>query len=541
MRENEKAMAKGAGVKNRGPKPGRAGRGLAAPAVAVPSKDLAAGPASPCEAMGGAMAGRSVRAVFSASAADVGGGVSNTPSSSLSAGVSTNVVSKAVSPVRIVNTCVDYLSVTFSGHFDPDSTLFDELLRCVLVRREVVEESKGRRNYFHALVLDDEFSVFYGSTTTKDAMGNETWCFEMKGSACRRFEDRVIAEFPGASGPERAWRLQMAWDAFVQWIMRHEGRCSRIDLPTDDESGIVPFSGLKDRFFMMIDKGVRCYVSDLRSFHPDLSYPQADDGENRLCPKGNPRRGDGLSFYLGSGDRIQLCIYNKKAEREAKGFQVTVPSWIRYEVRYMHGHADSAFRMLAAAFRENGNPADFIFSCLSGLFAPLDHPVSSSNASRAEVWAPWVRFVEGRDVVRVFARERAPSTVKTNRDWTIRDASKSLARMAACDPGKLLDIVRYVVNSGLSKLDKKDLQIVNGELVQRHLPSYESVAEMVSAVGYGSPSIDVLGDVDPAIAALFMEEVHRLGKGSYMDDSHGLSDDEVVGGKAVVPFKKGGD
>jgi len=537
------------------------------------------------------MAGRAVSAVFSAGSVDVGGGVSNTPHSDVCKGSITNVVSNRVG---IVNTCVDYLKIRFDGSFEKGDPRWLKLWGILRVDPSLFVERSGASGYLHGFDIEEGLSWFWGGAFTKSAIGEETCLMELKGSGCRGFEARVIAEHPGESVSAKDYEIFKAWDVFLKEIFALGGHCTRIDLPTDDFSGLVPFDGLKERI------GKRAYLSSLRKFQEFPDFPQDFDSVEVF------RSNTGYTATFGSRESVQLCIYNKKAEREAKGFAVLIPSWIRYEVRYYHDSAVSALAAFMASFddavgleakarRDHADcrlskrdlegkvrelvfqgeseadawkeamalryssqemeafiqedvsdgmrrfsvsscgPAGFIFGLLKGLFSPLEREVKAGSRSRAEVWKPWLEWMRGFNSMRIFAGVRAEQTVSTNARWLDHDSSKCLGRVLASDPSKSLDIARFLFNSGVSRMDDRDLKIVNSARRARGLPIYESVNSMLSAVcaacGNG---VDILADVDGDVAKLFEKVGVKLGSAKYDSDSFGLSDD-------LDSSKEGGD
>lgn len=573
----------GAGVNKRGHKPGRAGRVLAAPSSAARlPKGTAAGRGSACGAMAGQCPAPAVKAVFSAGLADVVGGVSNTPHSNPPSSSLNNVVIK---PLGFVNTCVDYLKVRFDGAFEPNAPRWQRLFRVLRVSPSAFFARNGASGYLHGFDVDEGLSWFWGGAFTASAVGEETSLMELKGSGCRAFEARVLSEHPGENVASCDWEILKAWDALLSEVFALGGHCTRVDLPTDDFSSLVPFDGLQERL------AKRLYVSSLRKFSEFPEFPRDVDAVSVF-----KSRGGGYTATLGSRESIQLCIYNKKAEREAAGVDVIVPSWIRYECRFYHDCAVSALAAfyasfgcskgleenarrefadcrlskddlegkvrelvfqglserdawvaacqaryspeevdakvservsseMAACFVEGKGPAGFIFSLLKGLFMPLEKEVDEAHRCRGAVWRPWLDFVSGYSSLRVFAGVKAEETMVSNALWLDHDTSKALGRVLAADPSKSMDIARFLFNSGVSRMDERDLHIVNMARRARGLPPYSSVCEMVSDVCCSAVrGIDILADVDSSVSRLFAKGEARNGSARYDSDSlSGLS------------------
>lgn len=459
-----------------------------------------------------AMDNKSVKSVFSPSRIDNVGGVSNTPCSRIKD--------------LFVNVCIDYLKVTFVGKFSlsGDSDI-SKLMDLLFIDTEKASMRNGASGYNKGYDLDEGLSVFYGGAFTQSD-GKDTWLLDMKGSACRHFEERVAAAHPDDFGYSLDWQVTMAWDQLVHYILKIGGSCTRIDLPVDDFSGIVPFDGLKQR----CEK--RSYVSNMRTFSLVPSFEDTDPGVFHLS---RHKGVDGWTFTMGSRETCQLCIYDKKAEREVNaGAVVLVPSWIRYESRFYHGNAVEALNMLAASFGSKGGIGDFIVSVLKSMasFRGEDKPYVGKNIRLAPVWSAWSHFLEGYDTTRVISQARAESTVETNARWLDDDASKALARLVATSPNYVLEYYRYLLNTGVSKLEKKDLFSINNARRLMKLPLYKDLDDCVSSlIADCSKDFDVLADSPSEVIKLFKNDALKNGSSrirGFKNDS--IPDDYDDGG-----------
>lgn len=479
-------------------------------------KALRAPAAKQCRGMAEKAAPKSVNAVFSANRV-LAGGVSNTPHSDIY--VKSLVDGK---PLGFVNVCVDYLKVRFDGSFDKGSSSLRKLWSFLCVDPDCFVKGFGMSGYKSSFFVEEGLSVMYGGDFTRNKDGAETWLLDMKGSGCRSFEQRVAFSHPGSSDSEVDFFVKRAWADLVREILSLNGVCTRVDLPTDDFSGIVPFDGLKERCES------RSYQSNMRSFSlvPSFGDCEPDPG---FFNKSNKRNVQGWSYTMGSRESVQLCIYDKKAEREVNtGNDVLVSSWIRYECRFYHDNAVTALNMLSNAL-DDGDVASFIVSVLAGSirFIGEEGPYRGNNRAQGRVWSPWARFVSGYDVVRVVSQSRAESTVESNAKWLDLDASKAFARLAGSDPSLVGEYVRFFLNSGVSKLDGKDLFSVNSRRRSKGLEPYKTVQAMVSGIISGSKDfVDVLQDVPDSVIELFGKAVLKNGSASIVDLKKKVSSDD---------------
>jgi len=479
-------------------------------------KALRAPAAKPCRYMADKAASKSVNAVFSANRV-LAGGVSKSPSSDIYVkGL------KGEGSLGFVNVCVDYLKVSFAGAFDKSSSDLAPLWRALFVDPSMFAQSFGCRAYGKSYLFGIESFAFYDGYNTKNKDGKDTWLLEIKGSGCRDFEQRVAFCHPGETDSSVDFAVKRAWSDLVHLIVGMGGVCCRLDLPTDDFSGIVPFDGLKERCLC------RSYQSNMRSWSLFPDFPDGDPDAGKF-QKSNKRNVQGWSYTLGSTERKQLCIYDKKAEREARtGQDVLVSSWIRYECRFFHDCGDTALKMLCGAF-DDGDIGSFIVSVLAGSirFVGDKHPYHGKNRAQAPVWGPWAKFISGHGLVRVLSQARAEASVQTNARFLDLEASKSLARLAGSDPSLTSDYIRYLLNSGVSKMDGKDLIKVNQRRMNVGLDPYSTVGAMVSSIIGGSKDfVDILQDVPDSVSDLFGKSGIKNGSSCITDfDKHIPVDD----------------
>jgi len=496
-----------------------------------------------------------VKAVFASTSVDVGGGVSNTPHRVVVGCSGINYVNKDGEFQKVVHACVDWFRATFDldGPFSPSEHYWSELFRILRLDPKQSGECRAKDGYKEGRLLSEDTCFYSGGERTRSSLGNETGSLDISGHGLRAFEDRVLAEHVGGTSSAKAYAMNAAWYNFLREIVRLGGRCSRIDLPTDDTTGIVPFAQLKRKL------EERCYTSRFRKCDFDQSFPVDDEAvpvHSRGCLK------KGYTVYLGTKASLELCIYDKKAQQEALGVRVVIPSWIRYEVRYYHDNAASALAGLLFSFGDSVavsercdkkgedfnsvvaksgytdcGPADFIVGCLRGLLCPLERKVSKGNQSKgavAKVWKPWQEFVSGSPSMRVFAAARPELTLNRNAAWLYLDACKAFGRLVAGNPENSLDVYRYLLNSGISRMDAKDLSAVNAYRLKRHLAPYKDVSDLVGSVCSSENGVDLLADVSPEVLKLFRNPLFKVGESRYSYEGYG--DDEIPDGLK----KKGG-
>lgn len=423
-------------------------------------------------------------------------GVSNTPPSSL----------KEPSPLkRRFNCCIDYLKVTFSGEFNPHRPSYGDLSDLLWAYRadpSIYVERGGANGYARGYMYNEELVIFAGGGFTKDGQGNETFNIELKGKGCRQFEEdvRTEARLAGKSDEEIEQAVHDAWKRLLVTIHKYKGKCTRVDIPTDDFDGCVPFDELRQK----IENHV--FSSHLRAFSVDENPEDEDAGNYSI----RTSKRNGWTATLGTRKAAQLCIYNKLAKCEAKGDQsyLNYKSWIRYEVRYYHDNAVAALAFLATAY-EDPDPtavARFIVGCLAGMISIKEK--KTKRIRQAKAWDKWQEFIDEVKKLRVVSQAKVESTVGSNAVWLIDDAAKCFARLCLTHPDRPLDIYFKILKVGLERLDGKDLFKVNNFLKSKGNAPYHSLEEGKETLScvIGEPP-----ETPPDVEELFAHATANLG------------------------------
>jgi hypothetical protein len=205
------------------------------------------------------------------------------------------------------------------------------------------------------LELGPGLSLWYGGTITKDCYGHATTVLEMKGEACRDFEERRFFQEENAEQKDRDAIIRKGWLDLLVEARRMEGQCTRVDLPTDDLSGTITTDLIKAKVQN------REYTTKMRRLEvTDETDMNLFNGASESLP-GYASVLDsklrGYSATFGSRDSMQLCIYDKAAERTVRGFVVDVKSWIRFEVRYYHKNAEAEIPSSSPPWRMGPSPS----------------------------------------------------------------------------------------------------------------------------------------------------------------------------------------
>jgi len=431
-----------------------------------------------------------------------GGGVSETPPSSYSD----------------YQVCIDYLKVRFDGEFNPERASFKHLEKLIEAFGGDIKKvfpKKGVGGYDRMYKYDEELVVLAGGNLTKNSFGEETYVIEMKGQACRNFEIKVQGSHFGESDEVIGKAVHDAWLHLFHTIAEYRGKCTRLDIPTDDFSGKIPLEELKEKF----EKGE--FSTKLRKNRKAKPTKSIEQQEEEGDPTGTIYEGkDGRwSVTLGGRTNSQLCVYNKLAERLGKGMgSLNVNYWVRYEVRYYHDSAVNALAMLTTAYESPDKRAvpEAIVGCLAGMIDLKEKVLSESNKNKMKTWSKWAAFIGAAQKINILGKQRIESTVESNARWLYEDASKCLARLIAIMPDYGFDMYMYLIAEAVSRFDMDDYFKINNYLISRGKKTYEDLPEVLAQI------LDCIGgkapEVPEDIKELFTHDVFKLGSVKYIDN-----------------------
>lgn len=327
---------------------------------------------------------------------------------------------------------------------------------------------------------------------------------EMRGMACRRFEERAVtAEENKARRKltefEKAAAKLAAWKNLFFVISQLPHHCTRIDLTVDDFGGNIPVAEL------MAKCKRREFVSRIRKGFDANGLPiDIETSEEEAIV----REGLGWSFTLGMPDsERQLCIYNKKAEFENgnKGIVGSV-SAIRFESRFKSDRADFMLDELiktvltsadSLAFRK------FIVGALASVIEFKEERKPGENTYKSKTWEPWAKFVEIGILPPKFAVKTPTKSIKRTGLWVKDDVSRAAFRLSATYLEEHGEIDVYLLREGAKRCNGDDLSMVNAAREAMGRKPYADASEMREAVTKAVKDIEI----GQAVTDLFDERV----------------------------------
>ena len=293
-----------------------------------------------------------------------------------------------------ISTCIDYFKFRVDGNIDIPKTEDDfiyeengnyefiqELCKILLLNLfSRVDQPAGFLRYAFFSTFDEDVCVFGGRSSECTEDGITRSYVELKGHALRMFEIRCQE-----NNIDVFSQYKKLFDFCYKYInpsFERNLKMLRIDTSIDDYSNLISIMEIQEKF----RNGF--YVSKCRTTRQNIEY---DSENNPFVNEVN--KNNGWTFYIGGRTSRQLCIYDKKAERESKGNSVVTDTWIRYEGRFYQDNAHSAFMKLYREVFKDYSESSFN-ECVCSLISHIvefkeDNNYDHRHQSLANTWTKW--------------------------------------------------------------------------------------------------------------------------------------------------------
>ena len=284
----------------------------------------------------------------------------------------------------------------------------------------------GQDGYSHQISLGEHIRIRLGGKTTsmkktfrkagengEDLRSDEryTSCMvELKGQACREIE------FISGGTVDYI-------EIFKFFLYDLKGRCTRLDIACDDESGDI--IKLPD-ILKLVENGhyTSCFRTNINP--PKLNMSIARDSDYTLYDT------NGCSIYFGKSNGKhksdkELCIYDKKAERMFHKDDVGLSYYCRYEMRFRNETADDvAFYMVETKLQDLGKFArGQLFKMLQLKHQYIDG-VKSKN-DKVNLWdvlPAWELFLNTLSGVNFSLKPRMEPLIEIKKEWNAKNITK---------------------------------------------------------------------------------------------------------------------
>lgn len=368
---------------------------------------------------------------------------------------------------------IDYLSFTFPLEPLPGETIYDafkKLMPEIATYFYMEEDDFGEiLNYAHngydyELSLGQHIRVRFGGKATKmrayldfEDLTNrsietyETCNIELKGQACREIEFKSLGT--------------VNYIDIIEWYScKLHGHTTRIDIAIDDMTGDII---TLDKVLWYVKRGY--YSSSFRSA-PEMFKSVGIDSNG------------GTSLYFGRSNGkhkndLELCCYNKAAERRFNNDSYTLDYWTRYELRYRNDKADAvSYFMFKINLEDIGE-----FAC-GELHKALDLKQKTINGKatdnvlirRWDTLSAWDKFLNNIKGVKFSLRPKMENTIERKKAWrtyslTAQNIMLELAQAYTSDD-EWLDSSFAQIHSNLKdqlnwfdehQFTKKDIETIN--------------------------------------------------------------------------------
>lgn len=381
-----------------------------------------------------------------------------------------------------LSTCVDYLKVRVNFSYEDNRERFKTLLFDILhIYDYEMHRDKGRNAYETTCKLAVGTTLSFGGRFTITRDGFHTSLLEMTGLGCRDFELRYLRSHKDLGYLTNEYIIREGWIKLFEELISMGGVCTRIDLPTDDYSGNITISEMKEKIKR------KEYTTRLKKFEETNSNEEVDDEEDigikepdKIRDRVTTRdaKQTGFSGTFGTRNKLQLCIYDKAAEQHNKGNHILNKDWIRYEVRYYHKNAEQEFMLFYDALKRH-KEHQHIIGCLTSVIefkeSIGDNTLSTTHKHRNETWSKWKNFINVAEKHAGFATISADPTLKSNAKWLKREASFSFGKVATVIDAPCNQMFYAYINYFLNRMTKEHLQVINQYLRSKNRPVFESI------------------------------------------------------------------
>lgn len=329
--------------------------------------------------------------------------------------------------------CIDYFKVRFNRVFSLSSKEFKTLLTLLGVESEYVTEEEGlhRDGYESCFTLGSDIQFMYGGLFTS-SNGKETCCLQLKGSACRSFDDRMS---------RKNIPLNKAWYDLVDFCISHDCVVNRIDTPLD-------YFGDDVTFTKMLDKIYKKFFTTIFKSNPVIE------------------QSNGISITFGKFSNRTLCIYDKRKEREFKDYDCFVNNWIRFEARFKTGVGDDFIKKLLVALYN-----DDLGTLVTGVLKDfLDfkekNNYDEAHQCLADTVSWWDDLLDNSQKIKIHLLPRNKTSLLKKYLWLDRSTSKARLLVEIAYPDLKDELFSLSAKNHMAKIFPKDVALINEDLIR---------------------------------------------------------------------------
>ena len=355
-----------------------------------------------------------------------------------------------------INTCIDYFKVQFIGKLDFDTQFIEDLLSYLHID-SCNFENKSNGKYPVYRIYDEDTFIFGNSKDEITKTNEFVWYLELKGHACRMFEQRCINDANLIINHSDVNEIvNDGWLRLFEYLddfrRKHPGviKFKRIDTTLDDFKGIVTLEE--------IEKKIKANRFITRFVSKEVIDSKSMDAIIR-------EKNGGKSITFGSKSTKELQHYNKLEERKARGYDVNLDFWCRHELRHYGEHADWCFNIVLDALKNNRFPkavAGLIKSSITYLDGWKALPEEKlHNRSRMKSWSKWDELLSEAEKSYYFVSQQKIEmdiTMTKKKQYLIDTCYMVLATtfLTYDDPEEFMALINLCLQKALSKFKTRD-------------------------------------------------------------------------------------
>ena len=326
---------------------------------------------------------------------------------------------------------VDYLSFTFPIEVDEvdETASFDKYKIDIaeLFFQDITAYGECRQykqnGYENIISLGEHITIRFGGKTTMMKSINrdngyerseETYVsaqVELKGQGCREIE------FLSGGSVDYSHIID-----YFQLILN--GRCTRIDICIDDKDvSIIKLDNIID----IVKKG---HYTTL--FKVGINPPKLN--ESLIVDKiYETSKGKSLYFGKSNGEHKsdrELCIYDKKAERNFRKDDYLGDYYVRYEIRFRNELADEVAFSFSKLLKENIYDIGYfmkneLLRILKLKIQKIDgHPTNSARISTWDIHPKWLKFLDYVEGVKFTTKNVVEPKIEIKKAWNVKNITK---------------------------------------------------------------------------------------------------------------------
>ena len=351
------------------------------------------------------------------------------------------------------NIIIDYLSLTFSQKYNSLSDRNEVYCILDIFRNyfnldmcQIDESNYAVNNFKYQFILSKY--IILRCSGPKNEYGYSTCQLELKGEGCREFE--------------RLKKDKSSWYDFLDFLMDFNPTFKRIDITIDDYSGN------------------EISLEYIYNKVEENSYTSVFRSEPQII--GTLKRG--LTIDFGSRRSTnELCIYDKYHQQLSLGKKVELDYWVRYEMRFRKGKADSIVLELLNNYRDDNDKVyglklkEFATNALYVLLDVKIKPNPDRNHLYREQTDPkWLAFLEQSEKGILPKAISRKSTSETSYNYIMPKAKIILLLWfveAKCNKKLFEERLYQEMYNLLLDTSRMQLKRFNEFMIERNLKTYD--------------------------------------------------------------------